>query len=680
MSDDQTLYLRGDLYYNTHKTSVFSILETRSPIIESKFRKLNSYYFFPYKEFVNSLFMISPSLPSEEIPATLQRLLEIAKNKCLKTKPRIVIPDTPFKLPINLSEALIGGIYRESWRILYNPLLTDPVPDQQTLKKIVRFIPDRSWTDYKTMILVLYGLLEDIRIISLGIEDFPNTEQKVHVLWEYIAKNDLLDSETPFPIKTIFYILRDLWLGNKNSETYEELMKIYEDKFPQLLEIAKSLEDLVKSVFRCRDGWSTVKATFEIYYDLEMWFGNKPKKREEEEVKEETSEKTEEERKEESDDQPEQEEKSTETDAEQSLEAKDKADSPTKEGEIKEGEEELEKNEQGGVSNEELSDLKVSPSDDMLDQLGNLKEIFGVEDFIEKTYEELNSETRHLNPDEKVWEKSLPTRYNLVKESKDNVSVNYIESAWIEIKERCNFLINSLRRKIQSTTMNQYLDGMPRGSIISDQYIVDTAIDLKSNIQPMRAYRQKSETKEISTASVILLDMSASMRDNSEWLIQVTLLLAWFLDRIGAKYSVIGFRNGISSGSMDFEPIVSFFQYKDFSISFSNLKINLSSLPSKLNGGTPTSDAVKLGIDNLEYRLETRKILFVVTDGKPNTSDQFKQTKFLCKKGKSQGILTVGIGIGNEALPVSKLFENSAWAKQSKDINKEVFKVLNKIL
>lgn len=681
MSENQ-LYLRGDLYYNTHKSSVFAILEHRSPQIESKFRKLHSFYFYPCKEFLTALFSISPSCTSEETASRIFFHFDAVKPKFLKGKSRIIIPETPFKLPVLLAEALIGGIYRESWKILYSPPLTDGLPEYATVLEVLKRIPNKEWMTYKPLIFALYDLLEDIRVISLGINKFPNADQKIQVLWEFNVQHDKIDLENPFPLKIILSMIRDIWLGTKESEVYKERMIFYEKKFPQLLTIVQSLEGLIARIHNCEDSWETLRVLFEVYYDLEMWFGNKRKENKEsqQEEEEESEEKNpiEEEKEPEKESEEEKNQNEDETLLEETTETVGIQEEIEKEqGEQKEEEEIIENNIQGDIKNGNLEEIELSPDEDLLSQVNNLSQIFGVEDLIDKTYESVDMK---CGSDEKIWEKSLPTQYINVKESRESINASYVDSLWMEVKSKCNFLINSLRRKIESSTMNRYFEGVPRGVSFSDQFITDTVIDLKANKKPMRAYREISESKEISTSAIILLDMSASMRENCEWLIQIALLLSWFLEKIGAKYSVVGFRNGMSSTSPDFEPSVSFFQYKDFRTNFNQLKVNLCHLITKLNGGTPTSDAMKLALDNLETRIEKRKLLFVITDGKPNTKDQLKQTKYLCRMGKENRIRTVGIGIGNESLPVTKLFENSAWSIDTSEINKEVFKILNKIL
>jgi hypothetical protein len=660
--------------------TVFSILGKKSPTIESKHHKLSSNHFFVYRELMQALFLLSDSLTEDEQAGTIYRYIENKKSKYMKNeKTNITIPDTPFKLPVKLAECLIGGIYRESWKILFNPPISERLPNIVEIKNILKQIPTRDWIEYKNIILALYDLIEDIRILSLGLQKYPNTEPKINSLWEAIAKKETIDLENPFPIKIILHMLRDLWLGNQNSDLYHDLMDTYREKFPHLLLIAESLSDLIDKAYQNEDNEISILTTFNVFYDIEMWFGNKPKKKEEElppdtqldtePVKDPPQEisnipKIEEKTKEQEDTNP--------TDGTTAQEEQ--------EGSSEDKIELQDSNLEGNVSNKELTDTSVEVQETMLSQIQNIGEIFGVEELIEKEYGLLDVEDDKRPKDESEWKKTLPIQYFLVKESSENVSVNYIESCWIEIKDKCNFLINNLRRKILSSTFTGYIEGVPRGKILSDRYLTDTALDLRSDNYPLRAFKCKTENKEISTAGIILIDMSASMRENSEWLLQVTLLCAWFLDKIGGKSSVIGFRNGRSSTSLDFEPVVSFFQYKEFSNSFNSLKVNLCHLMSRLNGGTPTSDAVKLGLDNLEERLEKRKILFVITDGKPNTKEQLKQTKNLCYKSKKNNIITVGIGIGTESQSVTKLFENSAWSKDTKEINREIFKVLNKIL
>ena len=145
-----------------------------------------------------------------------------------------------------------------------------------------------------------------------------------------------------------------------------------------------------------------------------------------------------------------------------------------------------------------------------------------------------------------------------------------------------------------------------------------------------RIFRKKTETKEVNTAIVVLLDLSGSM--NGRYEIANAAAFALHTTLFGLK--------GVAVCSLEFsgkdkEPDVSVlvdFGNKPKSENFNHHPFD----------GTPTDTAIWAGRVMLLQRPEPRKIMLILTDGCPDDSNE---TKAATKRTMRDGIEIAAIGI-----------------------------------
>ncbi len=145
-----------------------------------------------------------------------------------------------------------------------------------------------------------------------------------------------------------------------------------------------------------------------------------------------------------------------------------------------------------------------------------------------------------------------------------------------------------------------------------------------------RIFRKKSESKEVNTAVVVLLDLSGSM--NGRYEVANAAAFALHTTLFGLK--------GVAICSMEFsgkdkEPDV-------------NVLVDFGKKPKSENfnhhpfDGTPTDTATWAGRVMLLQRPEPRKIMLILTDGCPDDSSE---TKAATKRTMQDGIEIAAIGI-----------------------------------
>jgi hypothetical protein len=96
-------------------------------------------------------------------------------------------------------------------------------------------------------------------------------------------------------------------------------------------------------------------------------------------------------------------------------------------------------------------------------------------------------------------------------------------------------------------------------------------------------------------------------------------------------------------------------------------------------GGTPMADGVQFGLKALCTRTETHRVLFIVTDGQPNPG-HLPIMRRQIRLAKEAGIHVVGVGVGQEARYVQKVFPDSVWTAKVSDMPVALISKLNEII
>ena len=160
-----------------------------------------------------------------------------------------------------------------------------------------------------------------------------------------------------------------------------------------------------------------------------------------------------------------------------------------------------------------------------------------------------------------------------------------------------------------------------------------------------RVFRKRAQQRGIDAGVSILLDRSASMCAEIDQAAQVAHGLAVALGRIAGVKTSIDLFPAMEKRS---ERVL------DFKESASRAKTRLQSVTAF--GGTPTGTALRSALDQLLDLQCEKRLIFVVTDGKPSRSEL---DVFRCamKEAADAGVLVVAIGIGDQA-QLDGLFPN----------------------
>lgn len=201
-----------------------------------------------------------------------------------------------------------------------------------------------------------------------------------------------------------------------------------------------------------------------------------------------------------------------------------------------------------------------------------------------------------------------------------------------------------------SNAVRNKLQAMVEASREEDEWVADSGIELDDFLidripfGETAVFRHDTEVDGVNTAIVVVLDRSGSMNGTSiETAREAALAVAHAVEQIPDVAVSVGAFPGHKS---DVLPIMDFGE-KTRATAGRFSAINA-------DGGTPMTEAIWWGMEVLLYRQETRKLLFVVTDGAPNNAFS---TKKAIEVAERCGIECFGIGIGHT--PVATLFPRS---------------------
>lgn len=228
---------------------------------------------------------------------------------------------------------------------------------------------------------------------------------------------------------------------------------------------------------------------------------------------------------------------------------------------------------------------------------------------------------------------------------------------------------DSLLAKVRSTSnaIRNRLLTMVEASREEDEWVADSGIVLddflidRIPIGETSVFRNDTEVDGVNTAIVIMLDRSGSMGGSKiEIAREAALAVSHAVEQIPDVKVSVGAFPGEDNEVL---PILEFGeQTKATAGRFSDLHAS---------GGTPMTEAIWWGLEALLYRQETRKLLFVVTDGSPNNS---VSTSKAIEVSELCGVETYGIGVGKT--PVSTLFPRSCEIDSVQELARNLFGIL----
>nr|MDT0250046.1 hypothetical protein [Endozoicomonas sp.] len=242
---------------------------------------------------------------------------------------------------------------------------------------------------------------------------------------------------------------------------------------------------------------------------------------------------------------------------------------------------------------------------------------------------------------------------------------------------KLNVIRRKLERALQADRSVQWDGGQQFGRLDSRRLVA--AFNRQEKV-----YKRKQEAPAHDTAVTFLLDMSYSMSDSRiETAVQTLICMAEALEKTSIQYNILGhtirrdegsFRKmrqrieemrdqGVDMSRFSRITPLDMFEFKSFNERLGHARKPLGNVPALVNNssdwcGNADSEAVWHSYKKLSRRGERRKVLIVLSDGRPNTchggiADNGEAAlRKTVKEVEGRGVEVIGVGIqsdkGNE--------------------------------
>jgi hypothetical protein len=187
---------------------------------------------------------------------------------------------------------------------------------------------------------------------------------------------------------------------------------------------------------------------------------------------------------------------------------------------------------------------------------------------------------------------------------------------------------------------------------------------LLSKTEQPKIFKKKDKKEQVDLSAVILLDASGSMEPKRYKATQATYTLSRALEKGKFKSEVMSFHGNDEKSCMT--GLKSFNQKLDF------CRHQFKPLSS---GGTPLETALKGAYKSLQKQSSKRKIILVVTDGKPNAPQATKKT---IREIEGKGIFIIGILINTR--DYSNIFTRKLVCDEINELPSKMVKVIKEVL
>ena len=263
---------------------------------------------------------------------------------------------------------------------------------------------------------------------------------------------------------------------------------------------------------------------------------------------------------------------------------------------------------------------------------------------------------------------------------------------------------NVIRRKIEralSAKMNRGWDQGREFGRLDNKRLVG-AYNGQTNV-----YKEREPVAEMDTAVTLLVDCSGSMDGRPLALAQeVSIALAEAVDRTMVVYEILGFTNNVNLDRESYNAsrpcgddrlnnyarvgVLTGYVFKSFDESLRLAKASIGAMTSVATAANVDGESVLWALNRLHKRKEKRKVLLVLSDGYPASSDWLANStqarpmsddqhlRYAVNRAKEEGVDCIGIGIQSSA--VSRFYPDYVVVNSLADLEKEALGKLAKAL
>lgn len=281
--------------------------------------------------------------------------------------------------------------------------------------------------------------------------------------------------------------------------------------------------------------------------------------------------------------------------------------------------------------------------------------------------------------------KPMPSRGNSwIQDVVDSTDLSEYTKVKSHIASNVSVMSSKLRRALLSKQQRDWDFGRQDGRL-------DTKRLVQAYQRVPTVYKQRTDREEADTAISILVDLSGSMGGTKSKVARdCAVAISECLEGSNMSFRVSGFSNNSMpedyvSGRYHREERLDHSIYKDYEGAYRVCKASISQLNNCVGGNNSDYDFVAEELATLRRRPESRKVLFVLSDGHPACSGSSSSVEH-CRLIKNmvqqahrvEGIESVGIGIMSDA--VERIYPNSVVVNDISELSGSAFGELSRIL
>lgn len=287
--------------------------------------------------------------------------------------------------------------------------------------------------------------------------------------------------------------------------------------------------------------------------------------------------------------------------------------------------------------------------------------------------------TVYSTKDDKVFKRGGAHKDEIV-EASDHHTYDILKT---RLKSNIMVMKNKLKRALMAKQQRSWLRGRRDGKL-------DTKRLVRAYGGAENVYKVREDRSELDTAITVLVDLSGSMYGSkAETTRDCAVALAECFEGSSLKYKIVGFRNrryarGEGRGKFHRYEALDTVIFKDYNMNLRSCRASVARLNEAVGGNNTDYDFIQQELAELKKRPESRKVLFVLSDGHPahmsdsSTSELVRHCNEAVKAGVKSGIECIGIGIEDEA--VRHIYPDYVVVNNVSELSGKVFGKLTKLL